>query len=271
MRAYAAILKMRLWTLLQYRTAAIAGLGTQIFWGMIKVMVLGAFYASTGPETDLQKAASSPLSLEQVITFIWLAQAFLQLLPWNIDKELETLVKTGNVAYELVRPLDLYWLWFARALALRLIPTLMRSIPLCIVAGFFLGLSAPVSWTAGLAFCAALVFAAVVASAMTTLIVISLFWSVSGEGIQRLVPTVSLVLSGMLIPLPLFPEWMQTFLNIQPFRAVLDIPTRLYTGVIPATDALACFAFQIGWAVIFIGLGKWLINRAVKRFVVDGG
>jgi ABC-2 type transport system permease protein len=122
MRAYLAILKSRTLILFQYRAAALAGIPTQVFWGMIKIMVFTAFYATA--------SRSHPLNLSQTTTFIWIGQAFLQLLPWNIDKELEEQIKNGNIAYELARPLDLYWYWFARALAMRLTPTVWRCIPL---------------------------------------------------------------------------------------------------------------------------------------------
>ena len=122
MNAYLAILKWRLVALFQYRSAAVAGVCSQIFWGLIKVMILTAFYA--------QSSTSQPITLLQAITFIWLGQALLQLLPWTRDKELETQVKNGNVAYELVRPIDIYWLWFFRIIAWRIVPTFFRSIPL---------------------------------------------------------------------------------------------------------------------------------------------
>lgn len=263
MKPYIAIFKGRLSTLFQYRIAALAGLSTQIFWGIVKVMILTAFYAhSSSPQ---------PISLAQAITFIWLGQAFLQLLPWNVDKELEGLVKTGNVAYELVRPLELYNLWFFRSLALRFIPTLLRSIPLFFIAILFLGLSMPVSWTGGILFITSLLFSTLLSSAMTTMVIISLFWTISGEGIQRLIPHVTMLLTGLVVPLPLFPNWMQPFLNLQPFRGIVDIPIRLYTGIIPSHEAIYYLMFQFLWFGFFFLVGKWLMSKAIKRIVIQGG
>ena len=73
MTGYRAILSARFRTLLQYRVAAIAGIGTQIFWGLILVMVLEAFYRST--------TAPQPMTIEEVRTYVWLGQAFLGMLP----------------------------------------------------------------------------------------------------------------------------------------------------------------------------------------------
>lgn len=263
MKAYLAILYARMATLFQYRGAAFAGVATQIFWAIIKTMILTAFYSET--------SVSQPISLPQAITFIWLGQALLALLPWTIDKELEAQVKNGNVSYELVRPINLYSLWYARAFAIRTVPTIMRCIPVFVIAILFFGLSAPISWAASLTFGISLIFGAFLSAAITTLIIISLFWTISGEGIQRLTPHISLLLSGLVVPLPLFPDRLQPFLNLQPFRGVIDIPCRLYTGVIPVEEAFYYLGFQLIWLLIIVGAGRRLMNRALRQLVIQGG
>lgn len=263
MRSYLSIFKARILSLFQYRLAAIAGICTQIFWGIIKVMIITAFYA--------QSIKSQPISLLQAITFIWLGQAFLQLLPWNIDKELEEQVRGGNVVYELARPLNLYWFWFSRSMAMRIVPTILRSIPLFLIVSLFFDFSSPISWNAAFYFFVSIIFAALLSSAITTIVIISLFWTISGEGIKRLLPSIVMIFSGMIVPLPLFPKWSQLFLDIQPFRGLIDIPCRLYTGVIPTEDAFFYLGFQFFWVLIFVFLGKYLMNKAIKRFVIQGG
>lgn len=250
-------------TLLQYPGAAFAGAITQVFWAMIKTMILAAFYA--------QAATSEPLSFGQATTFIWLGQALLALLPWNIDKELEGQIKNGDVSYELVRPVNLYALWYARALAIRTVPMIMRCIPALMVARLFFSLQAPVSWAAGITFGVSLIFGAFLSAAITVLVTISLFWTISGEGIQRLMPHVALLLSGLIVPLPLFPEWLQPVISWQPWRGIIDIPCRLYTGVIPVHAACYYLGFQLIWWLILVVGGKWLMGRALKRIVIQGG
>lgn len=262
MNGYVAILKIRAQTLLQYRSATFAAVCTQLFWSLLNVMLFRAFYSG---------ASLQAFSLEQAITFVWLAQALLQVIPWSNDREIEAQVKNGNVAYELVRPLHLYGLWFARSFALRSIPTLMRCLPIFLIGGLWLGLSAPVSWGAGVVFFFSVLFALLLSSSITTLVLTSLFWTVSGEGVQRLMPHFTLLFSGTLIPLPLFPSWMQPFLNLQPFRGVMDIPCRLYTGIIPLTEAGYYLGFQLAWALFFISLGKWLMQRAMQKLTIQGG
>lgn len=263
MSSYLAIFKCRISSLFQYRAAAIAGLTTQFFWGLVKMIILTAFYAQT--------IAPQPISLEQAITFIWLGQAFLQLIPWFFDKELEALIRSGNVAYELVRPLDLYWHWFYRSMAMRIVPTMLRCFPVIFLAGLFQWLPPPISIQAGFVFIVSLFFALLLSTAITTLVAITIFWTISGEGILRLLPHTVMILSGMMVPLPLFPEWMQPFINLQPFRGIIDIPNRFYTGVIPVDEASYYLGFQVMWSLILILFGKQMMNRATKKIIIQGG
>ena len=263
MKAYLAIIKAKASTLLHYRATMLAGIGTQIFWGVLNAAVITAFYG--------QNPSQQPLSLSQAIAFMWLGQTLLQLLPWVIDPELEELVKNGNVAYELARPVDLYWAWFFRSATSRFIPALIHSIPVFLVAWSFFDLRFPASWLSCITFPLSVAFAAFLSGTIATLIVISLFWTTCGEGIKKLMPHTSLLLSGVVLPLPLFPDWLQPFLCIQPLRGITDIPARIYTDVIPGGEAFFYLGFQLAWSLGFILLGKWLLRRALKQLVIQGG
>lgn len=263
MKAYLALFKASVSTLLQYRAAAFAAFCAQVFWGILNVMILTAFYQSA-PQ-------NSPITLIQAITFIWIGQSLLRLIPWNIDKEVESMIKNGNVSYELVRPVDLYWLWFSRAAAMRLAPTILRAIPMFICALLFLGLPLPASFNAGIAFLVSVCASMFLSAAITTLVALTLFWTISGEGIVRLLPNVAAILSGLTVPLPFFPDWLKPFINWQPFRGIIDIPSRLYSGVIEVEDAPFYILFQIAWAAILIILGRKVIKQALKKLVVQGG
>ena len=65
LRPYRAVFRARFELLLQYRAAALAGFGTQCWWGAIKVMVFAAFLSGPVP---------SPMTLRQTIDYIWLGR-----------------------------------------------------------------------------------------------------------------------------------------------------------------------------------------------------
>lgn len=271
LRPYLAVVSARYRMLLQYRAAAFAGFATQLFWGAIKLMIFAAFFAVAGHE--------SPMSLPQIVAYVWLGQALLALLPWNVDPELSEKMLSGSVAYELLRPVDLYAFWFARTLAMRTANTTLRMIPLVLVVGVIMPLAGLDAWAlqpspstaAALAFAASLAATVLLASAITMILHTALFWTVSGRGFNTIMTGLVIGLSGMAIPLPLFPDWAQPFLEWQPFRGLADVPFRIYSGHIDAAHALREIAFQLVWAAICVAIGRAVLAVAGRRLVVQGG
>lgn len=263
MKPYWAIFSARFRLLLHYRAAALAGLGTQLFFGAVLVAVMRAFYR----EAD----AAQPLALGQVVSYLWLGQAFFSLLPWRGDPEIVAHVRSGGVAYELLRPVQLYALWFARAVAMRTAPVMFRAVPLLVLAWAILGLQPPASPEAAALWLAALVGAVALSAAFTVLLNLSLLWTLSGEGITLLMPVVVTLCSGLLLPLPFFPEWLQPLLTALPFRGLMDVPHRIYLGKLCGFDAAAALLYQWLWVGALVLMGIAVLRRGLSRLVVQGG
>jgi len=260
---YRSFFAARFRALLQYRSAAVGGIVTQTFFGLIQIMVFQAFYRSTTFE--------QPMSMAQVTSYIWLGQAFLGIIPWYVEEEQRAMIRSGAVAYELLRPVRLYTLWFARALAWRSAPTLLRCVPILTIAFAFFGLGLPASPLLGLAWAVAMIGAIILSASITTLLTITLLWTISGEGINVLAAALVTLFSGLMIPLPLFPDWVRPFVEILPFRGLMDTPYRLYVGYARPGDLLGLLAHQLVWAAILIAAGQLLLRRGLRRLTILGG
>ncbi len=265
MTAYLSLFRARFRALIRYRAAAWAGVATQLLFGAVLIATRGAFYKSA-----LQPP---PISLEQMVSYSWLVQALFAMSPYtaNPDPEARERMRDGSVAYELARPLDLYWLWYARNAANRLTPTLLRCGPIFLLGLLFLGLKPPPSLAALGAFLVALFGALLLISAWCTLITVSLLWTVSGDGIARTAPVIVMILSGQLIPLTLFPENWQTFLELQPFAGMLDAPLNLWVGKTQPDQLGSVLLHQLLWTGIFVALGRFFLSQGIKRMVLQGG
>jgi ABC-2 type transport system permease protein len=88
---------------------------------------------------------------------------------------------------------------------------------------------------------------------------------------QRLLASIVVIFSGMLVPLPLYPDWMQFMLDLQPFRGLVDLPFRLYMGHLPPTDLPSVLLHQLGWTAALVYLGRWWLSHHIHRLVVQGG
>jgi len=270
LRPYHAVFRARFQLLLQYRAAALAGFATQCWWGAIKVMVLAAFFRA---------GVSAPMTLQQAIDYTWLAQGFLQLLPWSADPEIARMMRSGDVAYERLRPLDTYAFWYARAVARRTATPLLRLIPMLLTSGILLrllgmsewALSLPASVNAALLFLLSIVLVVGLSSAVATLMDTLTVVTLSDRGVNTLIGPLIIVFSGSLVPLPLFPEWMQRGLAVQPLAGLIDVPMRIYSGNVTGASAALALVRQAVWIVLLVALGRALMMRAMARLQAQGG
>jgi ABC-2 type transport system permease protein len=269
-RPYQAVFKARFTLLLQYRAAAFAGFVTQCWWGGIKVMVLTAFFRG---------AASTPMTLQQAIDYVWLGQAFLTLLPWSVDPEIARMVRSGDVAYERLRPLDTHAFWYARAVARRTATPLLRAVPMVLTAGVLFhllglsdwALSPPASVPAAALFFLSMGLVIALSSAIATLMDIATVAALSERGVNALVGPIVIVFSGSLVPLPLFPDWLQPALRLQPLAGLLDTPFRIYGGHFGGWNAVAALGRQAAWAVVLALIGRLCMARVMARLQAQGG
>ena len=183
-----------------------------------------------------------------------------------------------SVAYELLRPVDLYAFWFARTIAFKTSDTLLRALPLFVVAVWVLPWLGLEEWAlsfptvvSGLWFAVSMIATVLLSCAIIMLYQIALFWLISGRGLQALMLGSMNVFSGMIVPLPLYPDWFQGFLEWQPFRGLADVPFRIYSGDIPPDAAFGEVTFQFGWVVVLVVFGYGLLRRAQSKLVVQGG
>ena len=269
-RPYFAVWRARFQLLLQYRAAALAGFVTQCWWGAIRIMVLVAFYKG---------ARSFPMTLRQTIDYIWLGQAFLMLQPWSADPDVVRMVRSGDVALERLRPVNTYAFWYARAIARRTANPLLRAVPMILTAAFVLPLIGLSEWAlspaasaeaAGL-FALSLILAVALSAAIATVMDVITAAALSERGVNAVVGGMVLVFSGSVLPLPLFPEWLQPILPHQPFAGLADTPFRIYSGHLAGSAALAGLANQVVWTIVLVALGHALMTRVMSRVQVQGG
>lgn len=267
MKAYFSYFRMRLIHSLQYRTAALAGVATQFFWGFMEIQLYRAFYT--------EHADAFPMPLSALVSYIWLRQAFLMLFnTWTFESELFKSILDGNVAYELCRPTDLYFMWFSRTAAVRVSKTLLRFWPILLVAFLLpdpIGMSLPPSAGTFLLFLLSSVLTLGVTVAFSMIVYFSCFYTVSADGIRAILTPLSELLTGGLLPIPFMPAFFQTVIRFSPFGAMMNAPLRIYSGHISGAEAIETMLLQLIWLVILTLSGMLLQRRGMKKLCVQGG
>jgi len=268
MKAIRSIFRLNFLNVLQYRVQAIAGMTTQFFFGFVFVMVYVAFYESGS--TD-----KLPMPLDQLVSYWWLNQAFFSLVfMWTKEKDLISIIKNGNVAYELIRPINFYFKWYVTMLSKRIAKVLLRFSPVIIIAYFLpkpFNLNAPASLESFLLFLTSLILSAFLVIGISMIIHIITFFTLNEKGVMEIFMSTSEILAGGIVPLTLFPTFLYKIAYVLPFRYTCDLPFRIYTGNIPINEAIPDLVGSFIWIIVTIIIGYLLTRKALKKAVIQGG
>jgi len=267
MIAYLTYFKLKFISGLQYRSAAVAGVMTQFFFGLVYIMVYVAFSESGN--------GSLPMELGALTSYIWLNQAFFALIyQFYKDSEIYTMIRNGDISYELSRPKNMYFMWYFKELGQRLSNVLLRFLPVILITIFLpypynLGVSC--SCSNFFIFLISLVMGALLVVALTTLYPILTLMTMNEKGIVNVFMIVGDILSGLVIPLPFFPKFLQRISSFLPFQYISDLPFRLYVGDLSISFGIKGIIIQLLWIIILIILGNILLKMNLKRVIVQGG
>ena len=91
------------------------------------------------------------------------------------------------------------------------------------------------------------------------------------KGVVGIIISISDIFSGLVVPIPFFPKFLQTISKCMPFQYVSDLPFRIYGGNIGLQEGLIGLIIQIIWIIILITLGYILMQKSLKKVVVQGG
>ena len=267
MKKYLSVFRIRLINNIQYRTVTFGAVASNIVWVLLELMMYVALYNSAGHVL--------PMTFSQIVSYIWVKRIVMNMLAVvAYDGEIYSVINNGAVAYELVRPMDLYGKWYSQAVANRVTSTLITCIPVLLIAIILpepFGLHFPMSIIQVFAFFISVFLALGLVVAFAMLMFITLFYTLSQRGIKIIVTAVSSFLSGGMIPLTFFPEKVLAILKYLPFSSMQSTPLLIYSGNITGTEILKGIAMQIIWMIILIAIGKVLMNHSIKHVVVQGG
>ncbi|GGK83478.1 ABC transporter permease [Planomonospora parontospora subsp. parontospora] len=244
-----------------YRAAALAGAFTNSVFGILRAYVLIALWQA--------RPGLAGYDVTDAVTFCFLSQAFIG--PMQVfggGLQLAGRVRSGDVAVDLLRPASLQLWSLADDLGRAAYLFLLRSLPPTFLGAALFGIVVPAGPAAWAAFAASFTLGVLVSFALRYLTALSCFWIVDDQGVQSLSLVLTLFLSGMVLPLNLFPGWFGELTRTLPWAAMVQVPADVYLG---KRDVLEALAFQISWAAALLALGALATRAARRKVVVQGG
>ena len=248
-----------------YRAATVAGIFTNSVFGLIYSYAYLALW-EVRPDAGGYDSADA-------VTYVWLGQALLMTVAlWGggTTDDLADRIRTGDVASDLYRPVGLVPWYLAGDLGRAAYHFLTRGLAPTVVGFALFDLVVPTA-TAAAAFLVSLVLAVTTSFAIRFLVACSAFWLLDQSGVKMLSGFLALFMSGMVLPLVLFPEPLRSIALASPYASFLQTPADIWLGQRAGWEVVTGLGVQAAWIVALLAVCQAVLVAATRRVVVQGG
>ncbi|CAM3397689.1 ABC transporter permease [Stackebrandtia soli] len=247
-----------------YRQATLASCVTNTVFGCMRTFVLLAVAGSAG--------VAAGYTGPQLSTYVWIGQGLIGVVALWGWTELSERVRTGEVAADLLRPVNPVWTYLGIDLGRAAFALLTRmAVPIAVGALFFPFYWPQRVWTYPL-FAVSVVLAVLVCFGLRYMLNATAFWLLDVRGVLMLWAIASGVGSGLYFPLGFMPEPIAFFLQYAtPFPSILQMPADVGVELGGVADQLGRVAVQALWAAACLGGAFWVQSRATRKLVIQGG
>ena len=263
MKAYIYVAKMRIQTMLAYRLHV----WTYLIMQCLMMAAIGFFWRAVYGDAE----AAHGVTGDMMITYTVISMLMNSLYYMGVEDRIADSIKSGSIATDMIKPINLFSLYFAEDIGNIIFNLFFNTIPMFIVAVIIFGLPVPASAEHFWLFLASFIlgyginwtFSATFALMEFTAIDLGPVFSIKYHFVN--------MLSGAMIPLWFFPEWLRTALYCLPFVYMFQEPLSIYIGKYSPAECLGKLGIQAVWLIGLLVLFLFAQKRATRRVLVQGG
>jgi ABC-2 type transport system permease protein len=219
----------------------------------------------------VQNSAGMPISREDMFTYLLLACCISYALNVGIEFRIGQRIRSGLIATDLLKPIDLQISQFIQCLSDSLFNG-MLGLVVFFFGYLFLGPNVfPASLTSFGLFIVSFLLGFLVMYSICFVFVQGIFYTYSFYGVLTSRNALQLTFSGLYAPLTLFQPVLKSIGYWLPFRHTIYTPVSIYMGWFKGTEAYLLMLEQAAWVVGLSILGRLLMLKSLKQLEVQGG
>jgi ABC-2 type transport system permease protein len=208
------------------------------------------------------------LSLPQMIWYLVVTEAIM-LSGGRAWMEVEEDVRSGRLAVQLIHPVSYVLANLSKAMGERLVRFAITLLAGSVVALVLVG---PIRWTpAGVAMFLVILPSAFLLEFLGSFVVgLCAFWLESVAGVSLIYHRAMMLLGGLLVPIEIYPLWLQAIVRRLPFASMIYTPGRMFVDP-RAGSFLDALGAQLVALVVFFCIVAVVYQTALKRVFTNGG
>lgn len=255
---------------LSYRLRYVTGILSYLVYVSANAFIWRAVFADAAAERAATEALGGfdAAAMTTYVAVGWIARSFYFN---NVDREIAEDVSQGRIAMALLRPFSYQAGHVAQALGESVFRGVFFSAPIAVLVAFIFPVAPPASVPALGLFALSAFLGFLVLAALNFLVGVFAVHMQSILGVIRAKQFVLDVFSGLLIPIPLFPDALRALAEALPFRQISYVPVTVYLGKLSGAETASALAAQAAWAALLFAAGALAFRLSAAKIAVQGG
>ncbi len=250
--------------ILAFRLRYYTGIVTYLINVTVYYFIWKALYA-----TDPDFAAG--FTFAEMVTYVSVGWVIRSVYFNNIDQNISYEVMEGKIALSLLKPVSVQTMQMGRALGESAFRLVMLTIPAGIVISLVFPVQGPASALHFGFFLVSLAASILLTGALNFIVGTFAIRMKSILGLLRAKYFVFELLSGLLVPMTMFPDTLQKIVAYLPFQHIAYTPLLLYLGKLNKSEIYEALALQYLWIIALAVFGAWFWNLMVRKVTIHGG
>lgn len=264
LRCYREYARIGFVNILAFRLRYFTGVATYLINVSVYYFIWKALYAADADFT-------TGFDLAEMTTYVAVGWMIRTIYFNNIDQNIATDVQNGDIVMAMLKPASPQTMYLGQAFGEAAFRILLLTGPTAGVLLLIFPVQAPASTLHAAAFVAALLGSVVLVAALNFIVGAMAIRMKSILGLLRVKYYIQELLSGLLVPLTMFPPKFAAVMEWLPFQHIAYTPLRIYLGKLEGALLLRELAAQWLWAALLLAFGSWFWDRMARKLTVQGG
>ena len=209
--------------------------------------------------------------LSEIITYVCVGWIIRSMYFNNIDNDMASDVLEGKIVMSMMKPVSVQTIYVARSLGEAAFRMIMLTAPTAAVIGFVFPLKPPAGPLAFAGFLAALAGSVLLVCFLNFIVGSCAVRLTSILGLLRAKFWMQELLSGLLVPLTLFPPPLRAVSAWLPFEHIGYTPMMIYLGKLSGREMARVLALDLAWILALASFGAWFWRAISRKITVHGG
>ncbi len=181
-------------------------------------------------------------------------------------------IRDGNLKKYLLQPIDMHAYLLASRGAHKLAYIATAALPHALLFWWFRDVFP--GWPDALtlaAYVVALLLSFVIGFFFEAAIGMAGFWLLEVTSLLYIINAVNFFVSGQMFPLDFLGPTLGEFLQYLPFQYLAYFPAMVFLQMKTGTELWTGLLVELGWAVLFVALARWLYRVGLRQYSAYGG